>query len=1589
MNSENKEVLIAYIKEAQDLLARTNNQTSMPGFGDNTSEMEQIPGTDLWLKKGVYDDFAHRAYVFYKDYLTENNAFLAPGTKDETIAKETYNILSQEIREESNEYYNSKASELIDSNKDLINEYNETSKVLRNINERYAKLLDELNETKEALSKASAERRARLEENIRELEADSQMFLQSQKNVIANLAAIKSKINANFIAAAEEQKAIIERNYLQATRIPNPVYGKNGRPVLDGELKEYDALLDLIDIAKNVNLTNYTELVNDCLCINENQKDEVTELIAKTELFTKIKKPSYDLTVDGVNAKLIEQIKAELNRLEKNAGTKTKDLKTVTTTIKVLKKDAQNKSIIDKNGNLVYETEEYEIAKVLPTDYDEYMALFNMLRALNKVRMTYVQNLSNVWDLAYVDANDVSLFKTYFKNTNLFKQLDPKVKQIKQNDQLIAKLQKYLDEKVEAASQANEISNKNLDIRRINVGAIDILVQGDDYTECLYLANIITLLKDTENTLELKEVMGLAYVKEENAPKLEELIKSCKYFGYKAPQADITPNLEEQIAEKYNLILALSKKAEKANPSLIASNGLVLSADYDKYDSLLDQYIHLRLKKDGIKTEGLEYVKNYQKIRSEIEDNLKQTINITPNVDLTANDLKITELENKYQAFNKAHPSASLTQEEKDYSSNLTTLIFMLRTAKVTQDVEEIDGVYIPSGSADSYHKLINDISAYENKALGTNSFAATDAKIAELESKYQAFNKAHSSASLTPEEMVYAYSLTALINLLKDAKTNKNNEQIDNIYIPTGNVDNYNNLVNNISEYEKTYLVQPPLDERDFTLTDILIEGVQEKIDKWNDAHQDIENVMDSNEDYDYYNNLLEQLRILKSSKVSNNTTLINGVHIDVNKKDKYIELLDAIKEYEAQHQILDPNPTHAKIAELDDKLNSFPSSLTAKETEEYNLYESLKDLLEEGLSSKDVTPIDGLLIPKGKEDEYEDLKAKIANLGQAPTYPTKEATEKQIDFFKEVLKAPDFTMVEKVMASIDEVMLKILEDSLKATSWRIIDNLAIDEALADRYQELLDKAKELNEYNDNTLKKLEEIANIKASLTDPSELKDLYDELYNLLDSALTTKDEKIGYFDGIIIKEGTTKRYKEITAKINDIKARENLSDEIKEQLAEVEEEIARLKEECRDLDDSEIDPDMIKEQELLKLKKEILLRATGTTINPEDVPRYAEINAKLNELKDKKDKDNKDNNLPKAYLKAEEEMLAQMKPKRQKVTVRKVAKAVLGTIKESMKLIITEGLGIGAAYLISNVTPLAVLGSLGVTAALIKESRNKAPLTRNSDFGLNPTSHSSFYSTVSDHSLNYQALIDAELETTNHNIDKEIIADAEVNIDDAYLQKAAEEAKKNIEERFARLKPLNEQEPTSGQEPPAQDEEPPIVVTVPDSFDDILKNLESTESIAQKYKKIEELQKQLDSGTLSKEERAQVEAKIQELLLQRTTAILNNNEFNFALTSIYETYDKIKILQDRLGYASPEETPLIQEQINDLINSLISIPNITEIIDHSIEAKNANLEDLKNDPFRDDDDQEIITVNSDIAALKEIAALLNSYSSSRKY
>lgn len=1499
MNSENKEALIAYIKEAQDLLARTNNQTSMPGFGDNTSEMEQIPGTDLWLKKGVYDEFAHRAYVFYKDYLTENNSFLVPGTKDETIAKEVYNILSQEIREENNEYYNSKASELIDSNKDLINEYNETSKVLRNINERYAKLLDELNETKEALSKASAERRTRLEENIKELEADSQMFLQSQKNVMDNLATIKSKINANFIAAAEEQKATIELNYLQATRIPNPVYGKNGRPVLDNELQEYDALLDLIDIAKNANLTNYTELINDCLCINENQKEQVIQLIANTQLFTKVKKPSYDLTVDGVNAKLIEQIKAELSRLEKNVGKKTKDLKSVTSTTMVIKKDANNKNITDEFGNLVYEEEEYEIARVLPEDYDEYMALFNMLRALNKVRMTYVQKLTNVWDLAYVDDNDVSLFKTYFKSTNLFKSLDPKVNQTKQNEQLIAKLQKYLDNKVQEASNENEISNRNLDIRRINVGQIDILVQGDDYTECLYLANIITLLQDTEDAVELKKVMGLAYVKEENASKLEELIKSCKFFGYNAPQVENLPNLEEQITEKYNLILELSKKVENANPSLIASNGLILSSDYDRYDSLLDQYIHLRLKNEGIKTEGLEYINNYQRIRSEVESNLKKTVNL---VDYTENDLMITELENKKQAFHKAHPSASLQ-----------------------------------------------------------------------------------------PDEMAYLYSISTLIDILKEAKKINSVKEIDGLFIPTYHENDYYNLTNTILQYEKEQLSlsKPPTDERDFTLTDILIEGIQEKIDKWNDAHQDIDNTMDSNEDYDYYNNLLEQLRILKSSKTSKNTTLVNGVHIDVNKIDKYLELVDNIKEYENKHQILDSNPTHAKIAELDEKLNSFPNNLNAEETEEYNLYESLKDLLEEGVSSKDVTPIDGLLIPKGKEDEYEDLKAKIANLGQAPTYPTKEATEKQIAFLKEVLKAPDFTMVEKVMASIDEVMLKILEDSLKATSWRIIDNLAIDEALADRYQELLDKAKELNKYNDNTLKKLEEIANIKASLTDPSELKDLYDELYNLLDSALTTKDEKIGYFDGIIIKEGTTKRYKEITAKINDIKARENLSDEIKEQLAEVEEGIARLKEECRDLDDSEIDPDMIKEQELLKLKKEILLRATGNTINPEDAPRYAEINAKLNELKDKREKDNKDSNLPKAYLKAEEEMLAQMKPKRQKVTVRKVAKAVLGTIKESMKLIITEGLGIGAAYLISNVTPLAVLGSLGVTAALIKESRNKVQMTRNSDFGLNPTSHSSFYSTVSDHSLNYQALIDAELETTNHKFDKEIIADAEVNIDDAYLQKAAEEAKKNIEERFARLKPLNEQEPTSDQEPPAQDEEPPIVVEVPDSFDDILKNLESTESIAQKYKKVEELQNQLDSGNLSKEERAQIEAEIQELLLQRTNAILNNDEFNFALTNIYETYDKIKILQNRLGYASPEETPLIQEQINDLINSLISIPNINEIINHSIEVKNARLEELNNDPFRDDGDQEINTVNSDIAALKEIEVLLNSYNSSRKY
>ena len=121
-----KTVLLEIIKEAANL---------------NPSELERVGNTNVYVKKGRTKEFDVRAYEYYEQ---KNNVII---NENIDYITEVYEELKNEVREENNEYYDSKSYDLAQATSGEIARFNALVGSLNTINSNYEKINKDIQNT--------------------------------------------------------------------------------------------------------------------------------------------------------------------------------------------------------------------------------------------------------------------------------------------------------------------------------------------------------------------------------------------------------------------------------------------------------------------------------------------------------------------------------------------------------------------------------------------------------------------------------------------------------------------------------------------------------------------------------------------------------------------------------------------------------------------------------------------------------------------------------------------------------------------------------------------------------------------------------------------------------------------------------------------------------------------------------------------------------------------------------------------------------------------------------------------------------------------------------------------------------------------------------------------------------------------------------------------------------------------------------------------------------------------------------------------------------------------------------------------------
>lgn len=531
MNEEMlKNTLLDIIEEARNL---------------NESEKEIIPGTNISVKRGKADEYKAYARFYYQ---LKNNVFINSDDYLEEVYKELNQELTNDLPVDTKEEYDlSKAYDLYSLNKDEIERLNALNKSLTmNLEDRkkYHHSLEELSK-RDVTNPKTWEEITNLQNSIKTL-ADNELII---KNAMAE---IKDKVNDAVKKSVEEEMTYIRNHYLNSKVGTKIEFGLDGMSILAEDKENYDNLYILIKIIENVNEKDPIVVVDNTLCVNPHQVDAVKELLPKIKFLKFVKEPIKE-----------EKIEIELENTPKKTN---EDL-----IIKISKELDRLREKI-KNENL-------------PSDKEEYDNLIQIANYLNKANQTEFA-LTPVWDIAYVNGMDREIFTNLLKNTEFFKDYNPDLEKLKENEALIEKLRAYLTALEDKVRQYQGLNNIPL------VQTSGAIILPEDKEEYENVLEIINILKNSKENL--IHISDGGNVNSKDYPKYKDLMNHTKYF---TPDL-MAKKIEEQngpiIKEVEQELTDLIKKA-KATPNAVLAEGKeILASDLEKYNLLSRKYAILK-----------------------------------------------------------------------------------------------------------------------------------------------------------------------------------------------------------------------------------------------------------------------------------------------------------------------------------------------------------------------------------------------------------------------------------------------------------------------------------------------------------------------------------------------------------------------------------------------------------------------------------------------------------------------------------------------------------------------------------------------------------------------------------------------------------------------------------------------------------------------------------------------------------------------------------------------------------------------------------------------------------------------------------
>lgn len=1064
MNSENRQKLLDMIEEGERI-----KRSLAPG--EVSDRIEQVPNTNIWVPKDMSDLFNAYATIFYKDYLDDyfrnNNVFQSPSI-NVNYAQEAYNLLKKEMLEEKNEYYISKAAEIYDNNKAIITRIGELNGIIPNIEAKYKELLEQKRSLDEAGRNGfhSQDLTDQFAKTKKTLEDELEMIRTSKSNVASELQNLQKAINKNFVNAITDEMRRIEENYYNNFSNSERTFSKsNGMPILIEDEPEYEALITLLSIQNNVDFSKETFIINNCVCVNENQIEFMKQNLNQVELFkrmTIVKEKT--LTPEEANKELLEKIVKRLREIEKTSSSARKDFTYFKPDemfgISSDDKKDQNLSpakdanldqlniFINDDSTLDKDTTKKTTSrgiKISNNLLEEYENLFNIMRMLNKATYHKTWKLVPVWDnLAYVDVVDEQAIKRAFASSSLFADLNPKKKQVAKNAELIDEIKKEIYIRVKDQIKATNESKTPIPIRKIGtIDGNDIVVLEADFPECSNLFELINILQDTQDE-DLELVMGIAYIKHDNKSKFTNLYNMTKYFN----KAKI---LAKAIVDKENEIRDLIQKAETVPAADLSANGLVAADDADKLEALKRELVALKKSAD----------------RDAKEEDILKDINqkaFGVAAQNRINKEKIASVKEDLKKFSQEHSDmTNLSDEDYNYNLWLTELLKILEDSRKASTLIQVGDAKIADdpNCVKRYKELVAKIDEYKNsQKTKDETLLSTEAKMQELKDK---MNGIPENATSVQTQLYNLYE--ELHDILEKSLSSTNTE--DGLRIATEYVPRYKEIKVEIEKLEN---------RKEYNLPEI--KNLEKQIQELKDQ-KDMKNITTIS--------ILSQLLQILKMPTQNNLSpselkQIDGVYIPLDKEEDYHKLHAQLKDVNNKNAKPNPIPpqydsilpqnvsTIAKIGKeladiVVDSNREFYKDKLKPASDGQMILENLLPRYELLLEQRDILRrartndgTDNIQINEGADRQrYEEIIKKLANTPQdlfdnddeledkKPRKKQKEpkkakrhrvkkkrkAKEKSESFWNRTIKAGLSSIIDSVVSAIGEPLEHMLPDA------------------------------------------------------------------------------------------------------------------------------------------------------------------------------------------------------------------------------------------------------------------------------------------------------------------------------------------------------------------------------------------------------------------------------------------------------------------------------------------------------------------------------------------------------------------------------